>query len=74
MAGQGTRVRGNPAAETIALTFDDGPGEVTPLVLEILRKAGVRATFFLCGQNVERFPEHARRIAAEGHEIGNHTY
>ena len=69
-----TRVRGNPAAGTIALTFDDGPGEVTPLVLEILRKAGVRATFFLSGQNVERFPEHARRIAEEGHEIGNHTH
>ena len=69
-----TRVRGNPAAGTIALTFDDGPGEATPLILEILRKADVRATFFLCGQNVERFPEHARRIAEEGHEIGNHTH
>ncbi len=69
-----TLVRGNPATETIALTFDDGPGEATPLILEILRKAGVRATFFLCGQNVERFPEYARRIAEEGHEIGNHTH
>ncbi len=69
-----TLVRGNPAAGTIALTFDDGPGEATPLILEILRKADVRATFFLCGQNVERFPEHARRIAEEGHEIGNHTH
>ncbi len=69
-----TLVCGNPAAETIALTFDDGPGEATPLVLEILRKAGIRATFFLCGQNVERFPEHAQLIAEEGHEVGNHTH
>ena len=69
-----TRVRGNPSAAIIALTFDDGPGEATPHVLEILRKAGVRATFFLCGQNVERFPEHARSIVAAGHEIGNHTH
>ena len=58
----------------IALTFDDGPGEATPLVLDMLKQAGIRATFFLCGENVERYPETARRIAEEGHEIGNHTY
>ena len=69
-----TLVRGSRAARKIALTFDDGPSEATPLVLDVLSRAGIRATFFLCGQNVERFPEHARRIAEEGHEIGNHTY
>jgi peptidoglycan/xylan/chitin deacetylase (PgdA/CDA1 family) len=56
------------------LTFDDGPGEDTPQVLEILKLAGVRSTFFLCGSNVARYPDLARRIAEEGHEIGNHTY
>ncbi|HWP84243.1 MAG TPA: polysaccharide deacetylase family protein [Terriglobia bacterium] len=59
---------------TVALTFDDGPGQDTPAILEILKQAGVRATFFLCGASVERWPELARRIVAEGHEIGNHTY
>ncbi|MBI4443934.1 MAG: polysaccharide deacetylase family protein [Acidobacteria bacterium] len=69
-----TLVQGNPSGNKIALTFDDGPGVETPAILDLLRQAGVRATFFLCGHNVERFPDHARRIAAEGHEIGNHTY
>jgi peptidoglycan/xylan/chitin deacetylase (PgdA/CDA1 family) len=58
----------------IALTFDDGPGEATPAILDMLKRAEVRATFFLCGENVERYPALARRIADEGHEIGNHTY
>ncbi len=69
-----TIVRGDASSPAIALTFDDGPGEATPLILDILKNAGIRATFFLCGQNIERFPEHSRRIVAEGHEIGNHTY
>lgn len=63
-----------PSANRVALTFDDGPGEATPLVLDLLKEAGIGATFFLCGQNVERYPEYARRIAEEGHEIGNHTH
>jgi peptidoglycan/xylan/chitin deacetylase (PgdA/CDA1 family) len=67
-------VSGPRGSRKIALTFDDGPGEATPVVLEMLRRAGIRATFFLCGQNVERYPDLAHRIAAEGHEIGNHTY
>jgi len=65
---------GPPDSGKIALTFDDGPGEATPIVLDMLKQAGIRATFFLCGQNVERYPDLARRIAEEGHEIGNHTY
>jgi peptidoglycan/xylan/chitin deacetylase (PgdA/CDA1 family) len=69
-----TLTRGSGAGAVIALTFDDGPGEQTPQILDILKAAGVRATFFLCGSNVELHPEHARRIADEGHEVANHTY
>src|SRR5581483_3509702 len=58
----------------VALTFDDGPGKDTPQILDILKRHGAVATFFLCGKNVEKSPELAHRIAAEGHEIGNHTY
>jgi len=59
----------------VALTFDDGPDPVfTPAILEKLRKYGVKATFFLLGTNIEKFPEIAKQIAAEGHVIGNHTY
>lgn len=66
--------RGRPDDPSIALTLDDGPGEETSLILQILKDANVRATFFLCGANVERHPELARRVVEEGHEIGNHTY
>ncbi|MFG3435735.1 polysaccharide deacetylase family protein [Nonomuraea sp. NPDC047897] len=58
----------------IALTFDDGPGKHTPALLDVLRKEKVKATFFLMGKHVEEFPDIARRTAAEGHAVGNHTY
>jgi len=59
----------------VALTFDDGPNPpYTNQILDILKEYHVRATFFLIGQNVERYPEVAKRIAAEGHQLGNHTY
>jgi peptidoglycan/xylan/chitin deacetylase (PgdA/CDA1 family) len=58
----------------VALTFDDGPSPFTAQVLDVLKKNHVRATFFLCGENAERYPELVRRIRAEGHQIGNHTY
>lgn len=59
----------------VALTFDDGPHpELTPQLLDILRHQGVRATFYVIGRNVDAYPEIARRIVAEGHEIANHTY
>jgi peptidoglycan-N-acetylglucosamine deacetylase len=61
-------------ADWVALTIDDGPDpEVTPAVLDLLARHGVRATFFCIGERVARHPELARRIAREGHEIGNHT-
>ena len=58
----------------IAMTFDDGPHPVlTPQLLDILKARGIRATFFLIGQNAAEYPDIVRRIGAEGHEIGNHT-
>lgn len=59
----------------VAITFDDGPTEpYTSQVLDILRELDVKATFFMIGSNIERWPEAVRRAAAEGHLIGNHTY
>ena len=59
----------------LALTFDDGPHpELTPKLLDILRSEGVRATFYVIGRNVQTYPEIARRIVSEGHEIANHTW
>jgi peptidoglycan-N-acetylglucosamine deacetylase len=59
----------------IALTFDDGPnGAATEQILNVLKERHVPATFFLIGKNAERYPAIARRIPAEGHVIGNHTY
>jgi peptidoglycan-N-acetylglucosamine deacetylase len=58
-----------------ALTFDDGPSpHYTPVILELLAREQVRATFFVVGSTVERHPELARRILEEGHELGNHSY
>jgi peptidoglycan-N-acetylglucosamine deacetylase len=59
----------------IALTIDDGPAvPYTGEMLEVLKKEGVKATFFLIGQNAERYPGLVRRIWNEGHTIGNHSY
>ena len=65
--------RGAGARRSIALTFDDGPSESTPELLEILARYGAAATFFQIGANARRLPDIAREIAAAGHEIGNHT-
>jgi len=64
---------GNRDRPAVALTFDDGPSESTPELLQILARHNVTATFFMCGLNVQRLPEVARSVAAAGHEIGNHT-
>ena len=59
----------------IAITFDDGPsGSCTGKLLDGLKERGVKATFFMIGQNVEKSPELAKRVSEEGHLIGNHTY
>jgi peptidoglycan/xylan/chitin deacetylase (PgdA/CDA1 family) len=65
--------RGDRTRPALALTFDDGPSESTPALLEILAEQDVRATFFMCGENVRRCPSVAREVASAGHEIGNHT-
>ena len=60
---------------TMYLTFDDGPSaECTDKVLDVLKEKNVKATFFLIGEYVEKYPEVARRIVAEGHTIGVHCY
>jgi peptidoglycan-N-acetylglucosamine deacetylase len=62
-------------ASGVALTFDDGPHpEGTPAVLEVLESAGLRAAFFLVGEQVERRPELAARIAARGHLVALHGH
>jgi peptidoglycan-N-acetylglucosamine deacetylase len=59
----------------IAMTFDDGPSpETTPQLLDILKQRNIKATFFMIGQNAERNPAIVKRILAEGHEIGNHSW
>ncbi|MDR1153257.1 MAG: polysaccharide deacetylase family protein [Bacteroidales bacterium] len=65
-----------PAAEKILyLTFDDGPTPgVTPQVLDILQEYGAKASFFVCGEKVEKHPDLFHRICSEGHAVGNHTY
>lgn len=61
-------------ANLCALTFDDGPSRYTPALLDALAEYGIKATFFMLGKNVQLFPEIVRRIQAEGHEIGNHSW
>ncbi|MFC4148984.1 bifunctional polysaccharide deacetylase/glycosyltransferase family 2 protein [Micromonospora mangrovi] len=62
-------------ARTVALTFDDGPDpRWTPQVLDVLRRHHAHATFFVVGARVDEHPELVRRILAEGHELGSHTF
>ena len=60
---------------SVYLTFDDGPiPEATPFILDTLKQFGARATFFMVGDNVRKYPELYKRILAEGHQVGNHTH
>jgi peptidoglycan-N-acetylglucosamine deacetylase len=71
----GPSVERGPKNRRIYLTFDDGPNErATPAILETLAAARVPAAFFMVGDHVRRFPGLARRVAGEGHTVGNHTY
>lgn len=65
--------RGPSHRQAIALTFDDGPSEATPELLDVLAQYGARATFFQIGAHARRLPHVSRAVAAAGHEIGNHT-
>ena len=59
----------------VAITFDDGPSpDTTPRVLDALRDADARATFFILGRHAEQHPKIVERMVREGHEIANHTY
>ena len=72
---KGTIYRGGVFDKVVALTFDDGPSPVwTPQILDELKKAKVKATFFMLGKHVQRYPAIARRVSQEGHEIENHSY
>jgi peptidoglycan-N-acetylglucosamine deacetylase len=60
--------------KVIALSFDDGPHEMTEKVLDVLQKHNVKAAFFCIGSQIEKYPEIFMRIVNEGHIIGNHSY
>ena len=65
-----------PGDEQLAcITFDDGPNPVaTPRILDVLQREGVHATFFVLGRHADRWPELVKRMADEGHQLGNHGY
>lgn len=67
--------RKNPNEKVVYLTFDDGPiPGITPWVLDLLDKYGIKATFFLVGDNVRKHPDEFRMILERGHRVGNHTF
>jgi peptidoglycan/xylan/chitin deacetylase (PgdA/CDA1 family) len=62
-------------ARVASITFDDGPNpRATPLILDVLQREKVHATFFVLGRHADRWPELVRRMADEGHQLGNHGY
>lgn len=64
-----------PGKKVVYLTFDDGPiPEATPLVLDILAQYDVKATFFMVGDNIRKYPQIYDRVLKEGHGVGNHTF
>lgn len=68
-------VRGDSHSHNVYLTFDDGPDrETTPRILEVLGRHGAKATFFVIGEHAVEHPDLVRRIADEGHAVGNHTF
>lgn len=65
----------NVSGPYIAMTFDDGPEpERTPRLLDMLKERGIKATFYVVGKNAAEYPDILKRMAAEGHEIGNHSW
>lgn len=65
----------NVEGQFIAMTFDDGPhAQHTPRLLDTLKQRGIKATFFVVGQNAAEYPDILKRIVAEGHELANHSY
>lgn len=71
----GVYSRASTSEKVIAFTFDDGPHpHYTDEILAVLAEENIHATFFQIGMNIAAYPEITRRVAAAGHEIGNHTY
>ncbi|RKD92440.1 polysaccharide deacetylase family protein [Mangrovibacterium diazotrophicum] len=71
----GAVFRVKTSQKEVFLTFDDGPvPEVTPWVLELLKREKLKACFFCVGENVQRNPELFQRVQDEGHLVGNHTF
>ena len=67
--------RMDPTEKAVYLTFDDGPiPEATPFILETLKQFDAKATFFMVGDNVRRYPELYQQIVDAGHQVGNHTF
>ena len=67
--------RMDPTEKAVYLTFDDGPiPEATPFILETLKQFDAKATFFMVGDNVSRYPELYQQIVDAGHQVGNHTF
>lgn len=60
--------------KAIAITFDDGPSTSVDTILSILDSEGVKATFFLVGSEIEKYPKETKKIISAGHQIGNHTF
>ena len=74
-ADNGTALPDREEIKYVALTFDDGPSpRCTPQLLDGLKERGVRATFFVVGCQVVKDPDIVIRMAAEGHQVGNHSY
>ena len=75
LARKGTFYAGHSKNKLVALTFDDGPSpRWTPQILSALKQAGIKATFFMVGEHVQKYPDIARSVVSEGHEVGNHSY
>lgn len=68
------RVEIDPEEKVVALTFDDGPSPDTLKILQILQQYQIKATFFLLGENLSRYPEIVQQVVNEGHAVGNHTW
>jgi peptidoglycan/xylan/chitin deacetylase (PgdA/CDA1 family) len=72
---RGSHWRFNTSEKVVYLTFDDGPiPEMTPWVLDLLDKYGIKATFFCVGDNVRKYPEIYQMVRDRGHNVGNHTF
>ncbi|MBQ2476361.1 MAG: polysaccharide deacetylase family protein, partial [Desulfovibrio sp.] len=71
----GTSISNQPMGENLcAITFDDGPSIFTPHLLDMLDYYGISATFFQLGKNAAYYPDIVKRVLAEGHEVGSHSY